>query len=134
MTKVTKRERYAALAAILVEAQNAGIDADFEGLTEFINHEVELLDKKAEKAKANAKKNNAATDALADAVRATLTDELATIADIAAALNDATATAAKVGYRLRALVEQGVAVKEEVTVVGGEGQKSRKLAAYRLAD
>lgn len=134
MTKVTKRERYAALAAILVEAKNAGIDADFAGLTEFVNHEVELLDKKAEKAKANAKKNNAATDALADAVKDVLTDEPATIADITAAVDDETATAAKVGYRLRALVEQGVAVKEEVTVAGGEGQKSRKLAAYRLAD
>lgn len=133
-TKVTKKDNYAALTAVLIAAQNAGIDADFDALNAFIDHEVELLDKKAEKAKATASKNKAANDEITDTIKDILTDEPMTIAEVTAAIGDEAITNAKVSYRLTALVKDGFAVKEEVTIPGGEGVKARKLAAYKLAD
>ena len=41
---------------------------------------------------------------------------------------------AKVSYRLTQLVKNGEAVKEQITVPGSEGQKARKIMAYKLAD
>lgn len=124
--KITKRDNFTAIAAILA-------DAGREDLAEVMNHEIELLDKKAEKAKETAAKKNAASDALAEAVQNALTDEFATIADITAkvSVEDAEVSTAKVQYRLNNLVKIGVAVKEQVKV--GEGNSARKLMSYKIA-
>lgn len=124
--KVTKRDNFTAIAAILA-------DAGREDLAEVMNHEIELLDKKAEKAKETAAKKNAANDALAEAVQNALTDEFATIAEITAAISGEfeEASTSKVQYRLNNLVKNGVAVKEQVKV--GEGESARKLMAYKIA-
>ena len=122
--KITKRDNLNAIIGVL-------IDADREDLAKVIEHEIELLDAKSSKAKATAAKKKAEGDALRDAVQAVLTDELQTIADITAKVEGEDVSAAKVQYRLNALVGAGIAVKEQVTV--GEGESRRKLMAYRIA-
>lgn len=122
--KITKKENFTKIIGIL-------IDAGCEDLAEVIEHEIELLDNKAAKAKATAAKKKAEGDALRDAVQAVLTDEFQTIADITAKVEGEDVSPAKVQYRLNALVSAGIAVKEQVTV--GEGESRRKLMAYAIA-
>ena len=122
--KITKKENFTEIAAFLTEVgKNEWADV--------INHEIELLDNKAAKAKATAAKKKTEGDALRDAVQAVLTDELQTIADITAKVEGEDVSTAKVQYRLNALVGAGIAVKEQVTV--GEGESRRKLMAYAMA-
>ena len=74
-------------------------------------------------------------DELRDAVKAVLTDEYQVIGDIFPQVADEAGeiTTAKVTYRLTALVKAGIAEKAEVKV-SGEGEKTRKVMGYRLAD
>ena len=124
--KITKRDNFTTIAGILAEAGH-------DTLVEFINHEIELLDNKAAKAKANAAKKKVEGDALTDAVAAVLTDELTVIADIAEkVVFDGEVSVAKVQYRLNALEKAGKARKEQITV--GEGTSKRKLMAFAIAE
>lgn len=122
--KITKRDNFNAIIEVLT-------DAGREDLAKVIEHEIELLDNKAAKAKATAAKKKVEGDALRDAVQAVLTDELATIADITAKVEGEDVSTAKVQFRLNALVNAGIARKEQVTV--GEGESKRKLMAYAVA-
>ena len=122
--KITKRENFSNIMEYLTA----------NGKTEWaevIAHEIELLDNKAAKAKATAAKKKTEGDELRSAVEAVLTDELCTIADITAKVEGDEITTAKVQFRLNALVNAGIARKEQVTV--GEGESKRKLMAYALA-
>jgi hypothetical protein len=125
--KITKRDNFEAIAAFLADA----------GKTEWadvINHEIELLDNKAAKAKEAAAKKKAVNDELGDAVAAVLTDELTTIADITAKVDGGEdVTVHKVTNRLTRLVNAGVAKKEQISVPTADG-KTRKVMAYALAD
>lgn len=123
--KITKRDNFNAIIDVLN-------DAGREDLAAVITHEIELLDNKAAKAKATAAKKKVEGDALRDAVQAVLTDELQTIADVTAKVEGDEITAAKVQFRLNALVGAGIASKEQVVV--GEGDSKRKLMAYKLAN
>lgn len=123
--KITKRDNFNAIIEVLT-------DAGREDLAKVIEHEIELLDNKAAKAKATAAKKKVEGDALRDAVQAVLTDELQTIADVTAKVEGDEITAAKVQFRLNALVGAGIASKEQVVV--GEGDSKRKLMAYKLAN
>ena len=124
--KITKKDNFTAIAAFLAENGKSDWAA-------VINHEIELLDKKAAKAKETAATKKATNDELADAVVAALTDEFATIGDITAAVEfDGEISNAKVQARLNKLVDNGVAVKEQISV-GDTGSK-RKLMHYKLAD
>ena len=123
--KVTKRENFEAIIAVLN-------DAGREDLAAVVAHEIELLDNKAAKAKAKAAEKKTEGDALTAAVAAVLTDEFCTIADVTAKVEfDGEVSTAKVQYRLNQLVNNGKAVKEQVTV--GEGDSKRKLMAYAIA-
>ena len=122
--KITKRDNFEAIITVLEGAGRTDLVA-------VIAHEIELLDNKAAKAKATAAKKKVDGDALRDAVQAVLTDEFQTIADVTAQIEGDEVTASKVQYRLNALVANGIAAKEQVTV--GEGDSKRKLMAYRLA-
>ena len=123
--KITKKENFTKIVGIL-------IDAGCEDLAKVIEHEIELLDNKAAKAKATAAKKKTEGDALSDAVAAVLTDEFCTIADITdKVVFDGEVSTAKVQYRLNDLVKRGIATKEQVTV--GEGESKRKLMAYAVA-
>ena len=124
--KITKKDNFNAIIGVLV-------DADREDLAKVIEHEIELLDNKAAKAKATAAKKKTEGDALRDAVQAVLTNEFQTIKEITEKVEfeGFDGSQAKVQYRLNALVNAGIAVKEQVTV--GEGESKRKLMAYAIA-
>lgn len=128
--KVTKRERYESIKA-LVEAVGAVEGIDTDGIVAFCDKEIAALDTRAEKAKERAAEKRAEGDELQAAVLAALTDELASRQEITDRIEGEDVTLAKVGYRLTALVKQGLAVKEEIAVTGEDG-KSKKVAAYRL--
>lgn len=138
MEKITKREMFEAIKGL---AESGALHmADFnenisdEAVAEFCTNEIDLLDKKAAKAKERAAAKKADGDELTAAVAAVLTDELQPIADIAAQIVGDDVTVAKVTYRLRTLVENGTARKEQITVAGGDGQKARKIMAYAIAN
>ena len=130
MEKLTKRSVYEALLK-MVETGTLEITED--ELKTFCENEIALLDKKAEKAKERAATKRAEGDALTDAVRGALTGEFEPIADIAARIEGEDVTVAKVQYRLGQLAKNGEAVKEQITIPGSEGQKARKVMAYKLA-
>lgn len=130
MEKLTKRSVYEALLK-MVETGTLEITED--ELKTFCENEIALLDKKAEKAKERAATKRAEGDALTDAVRGALTGEFESIADIAARIEGDDVTVAKVQYRLGQLAKNGEAVKEQITIPGSEGQKARKVMAYKLA-
>ena len=135
MEKMTKRNVYEALinyAATGVMSYD-GNEVTAEALTAFAENEIALLDKKAVKAKERAATKRAEGDELTAAVRAAMsTEEFESIADIAARIEGEDVTVAKVQYRLTQLVKAGEAEKEQITVPGGEGQKARKIMAYRI--
>ena len=129
MEKITKRAMYEAIS----EAMDTG-SCKFapEAVKEFCMNEIELLDKKAAKAKERAAAKASEGDALTEAVIAVMTtDEFQSIATIAANVADEDATVAKCTYRLTQLVKNGLAEKQEITVGGSEGSKARKVQGYR---
>jgi hypothetical protein len=130
--KITKRDRYNSIIALCDFIGPQADEFDLDGIVEFCNKEIALLDNRAEKNREKAAEKREAGDALQDAVLSVLTDELATRVEITERVNDPEATVAKVGYRLSALTKAGKAVKEDVVVVGEDG-KNKKMAAYRLA-
>ena len=138
-TKITKRNRYEALIAMIdagaldsIVDYNADITA--ESMKDFCIAEIELLDKKADKAKERAATKAAAGDALTETIKGVLTAEYQTIADItnAVAVIDPEVTTSKVTYRLSQMLKNGVVAKSEVVVPGADGAKSRKLQTYAL--
>ena len=139
MEKMTKRNVYEALinyanSGVMAYAGDEGdVVVSAEALIAFAENEIALLDKKAVKAKERAATKKAEGDELTDAVRAAMsTEEFEPIADIAARIEGEDVTVAKVQYRLTQLVKNGEAEKEQITIPGGEGQKARKIMAYKL--
>ena len=140
MTKITKRDNYNTLLTLVNDAQSEGMlkaEGEYERLVEFINHEIELMDKRTEKAKTYAKNKSAkAGDELADMALEALKEigDVATIADIVEVVNknheNAGATSGKLAYRLNKLVEAGLAEKSDV-VIKEEGKGSRKVNGYK---
>ena len=138
--KVTKRQMFEALVNFANggameytdEKADAVIEVTDEVLREFATHEIQLLDKKAAKAKESAAKRKK-EDPLYDVVKYALSDEFKTIADItedivASGYEDV--TVAKVTYRLNKLVEAGDAEKTPMKI-GGEKGKTRTVQAYK---
>ena len=140
-TKVTKRVMFETIKGLVeegvisdeftIQVGEDEVTISASAIAEFCEKEIASLDKKAAKAKETAAAKKVAGDALRDAVEAVLTDEFTAIADIAAKVEDPEATVAKVTYRLNKLVEVGLAEKTEVTIEGSEGQKKRKVMAFR---
>lgn len=131
--KITKRDHFEAVKAYF-EAYDVMVAEDIssEDVITFCENEIDLLDKKAAKAKERAAVKAKEGDELTAAVEAVLnTDEFQTIADIAAQIEGEDVTVAKVQWRLGQLVKNGVAEKSEVSVPGVDGGKARKLVAYR---
>lgn len=121
--KITKRDRFEEIKTLL---------ADNEGIVEFCDNEIALLDSKAEKAKARNAEKKAEGDALQDEIAALLTGDFQTIDAIMDGVTDEDATKAKVQARLTKLVNAGVAIKEQVTVEI-DGKKTKRMA-YSIAD
>ena len=122
MTKITEREMYTMISELLESN---------EDVVAFCEKKIAALDKKAENAKVKAAEKKAAGDELRARVEGVLTDEWQTIAEVVAALDDEEVTASKVTYRLNALVDLGVAVKDE-TKMPSDG-KTRVVKVFKLA-
>jgi hypothetical protein len=122
--RITKAERYAEIAVILR-------DESYEELADFCDAEVESLEAKAAKAKERAAVKRAEGDEYKAIVAGALTDELQTGQAIFDAVGDEDLSLGKVRSRLTMLVHDGAVEKEEVSVT--EGEKTRKVMAYRLA-
>lgn len=120
--KMTKKEMFGLLLELLETAEVAERDE----LKNFVAHEIEMIENKAEKAKTYKRKKTA--DVLKEQVYTKLDAlEFRTIHDIVSDFNDADITAAKVSARLTSLVKEGVAIKEEIKI------ENRKLMGYKLA-
>ena len=127
--KITKKDQFVAIIDVLQSV------SDQEGITElvdFCNHEIDLLEKKAAKAKEAAAKKKSESDELTEKVASLLTADFQTTADITAQLDDEDISTHKVSYRLTQLVKSGVA-EDCLVNVAEEGQKARKVKAYALA-
>ena len=120
--KITKKD-YFAMVAEIVDNSNA---ENKDELMEFIEKQVEALDKKAAKAKERAAEKKAEGDALRDKVEAVLTNEVQVIDQIVEAIGDEDVTRNKVVARLTQLVKADIAVKEEVK------NDSKKVMGYKL--
>ena len=120
--KMTKKEMFGLLLELLETAEVAERDE----LKNFVAHEIEMIENKAEKAKTYKRKKVA--DVLKEQIYTKLDVlEFRTIHDIVSDFNDADITAAKVSARLTSLVKEGLAVKEEIKI------ENRKLMGYKLA-
>lgn len=120
--KMTKKEMFGLLLGLLETAEVA----EREELKNFVAHEIEMIENKAEKAKTYKRKKTA--DVLKEQIYTKLDVlEFRTIHDIVSDFNDADITAAKVSARLTSLVKEGVAIKEEIKI------ENRKLMGYKLA-
>lgn len=123
MEKMTKAMKF----EIVREIVEACDHEEKAMVLEFIDEQVEVLAKKAEKAKERAAAKRAEGDELRAVVKACLTDELQIAEDIVARIDGEGITKAKVVARLKQLVDTEEAVKEQIKV--GDG----KRMAYRLA-
>ena len=102
------------------------IDAEKQAeYVEFIDKQIEALDKRKAAAAARAEKKKAESDALTDAIYELIGDKLVTVDEITVAFNDEEVTRAKVTARLGKLVNAGLIEKEPVRVDG------KKRMAYR---
>ena len=120
--KMTKKEMFGLLLGLLETAEVA----EREELKNFVAHEIEMIENKAEKAKTYKRKKTA--DVLKEQIYTKLDAlEFRTIHDIVSDFNDANITAAKVSARLTSLVKEGVAIKEEIKI------ENRKLMGDKLA-
>lgn len=124
---MTKKEKFEVIANVFNTAELA-IDADVvTEIVEFVQSEIEALDRKAVKAKETSAKKRAEGDALRDTIEGMLGEEALTVNDILERLDDDTLTSAKVVARMTQLVKAGKAAKETVKVEG------RKLVGYTKA-
>ena len=131
--KITKREYLNTLRAIVAESDGLSFeneDMTIDGLIEFIDHEVELLDNKAAAA---AKRAQAKRDE-GDALRARIldvmsTEDFMTIPEIVKAIDDEDVSAQMVTARLTQCVKADLAEKDNVSVeIAG---KAKKFSGYR---
>lgn len=135
--KFTKKDNFAALRECVLEHADWFHDGEANRLIEFIDHEVELLTRRASGAQKYAEKHaKKATDEMATNLMEVLiaNDTLMTIPQICAEMKpELMATPQKVTYRLTALVKAHEVVKELVSVKE-EGKPTRRVNAYRLAN
>lgn len=104
--------------------------SDNEDIVAFCEKEIDLIDRKNEKARERAAKKRAESDAMTEAVYAALTDEFAFVDAIVEATDHEEKTRGKVVARLSKLVKAGKATKEQLKKEDGKG----KAVAYKLAD
>lgn len=130
---MTKREVFEAVIAGVNAGTVAVEGMETNEIVAFFENELTNLDKRAERSRATAAKKREAGDTMTEAVKAILTNDFQTIADVAAQMEGEEVTASKVTYRLNALVKEGYAEKADVQVPGIEGAKARVVKAFRIA-
>ncbi len=122
--KMTKKDYFNAIKEIIetTESENKG------ELIYFIESQIASIDNKAEKAKERAAAKKAQGDALREAVKSVLTDELQTADEICSQIDGEELTVAKVRARLTQLVNLGEASKEDIKTEDGKTKKAYKIA------
>lgn len=123
--KKTKAMYFAELREMVLAAVED--QAQQDELVEFIDKQIETLEKRKVAAAERAEKKKAESDAMTDAILAQIGNELITVDEIVIALDNEEVTRNKVTARLGKLVKAGTIVKEAVKVEGN------KRMAYRLA-
>ena len=123
--KLTKKDYYSLIKDILEATE---IEAKDELLT-FVERQVEMIENKAEKAKARAAEKRAAGDELRGVIKSVLTDEFQTADVITSQIDGEDVTRAKVIARLGQLVKNGEAEKTDVKT-----DDNRTVKAYKLAE
>lgn len=123
--KKTKAMYFAELREMVLAAVED--QAQQDELVEFIDKQIETLEKRKVAAAERAEKKKAESDAMTDAILAQIGNELITVDEIVIALDSEEVTRNKVTARLGKLVKAGTIVKEAVKVEGN------KRMAYRLA-
>lgn len=134
--KITKKDNFLAILDILDAARNSGVnlkpgDVTYDSLTDFVNHEIELIDNKAAAAAKRAAAKKAEGDALRDTIYNILsTDEDKTVDAIQAEINDPDVSNQMITSRMSKLIASGMVEKTQVSA-GNVNGKTRKLTAYR---
>ena len=123
--KKTKAMYFAELREMVLAAVED--QAQRDELVEFIDKQIETLEKRKIAAAERAEKKKAESDAMTDAILAQIGNEPITVDEIVIALDSEEVTRNKVTARLGKLVKAGTIVKEAVKVEGN------KRMAYRLA-
>lgn len=135
--KFNKKAQFATVLDILAFAEDSNFvlpeGLDYGMLSDFVNHEIELLDKKAESAAKRAADKKVAGDALRERIYNVLSDtEFKTISEIVKDLNDPDVSPQMVTARLTQLIHLEQVEKDSVTVPAATDEgKSRKVTAYR---
>ena len=135
--KFNKKAQYATVLDILAFAEDSNFvlpeGLDYGMLSDFVNHEIELLDKKAESAAKRAADKKVAGDALRERIYGVLSDtEFKTISEIVKDLGDPDVSPQMVTARLTQLIHLEQVEKDSVTVPATTDEgKSRKVVAYR---
>ena len=123
--RLTKKDYYALIKEVL---EASDVEAKSELLT-FIEKQVEMIENKAEKAKARAAEKKIAGDELREAVKSVLTNEFQTADAITSQVDGEEVTRAKVISRLGQLVKNGEAEKTDVKT-----EDNRTVKAYKIAE
>lgn len=130
--KYTKKQIF---NAIIDAMQTGECEVSPTVIIDFMQREINALDRKAETAKARAAEKKAESDELSNRIYAMLTDAPQTINDILAAMNEEDLTSNKISSRLAKMAKGEIADKPcekvEVSVPDANG-KTRKLVAYKL--
>lgn len=129
--KITKAQYFKAIAeAVGADFVTTIDDTEVTGadIQEFVEKSLAQLADKATKAKEKAAEKRAESDELRAAVKAVLTEEYQTLADITAQIEGEDLTPAKVTARLTALIKAGEANKKE-TKVNGKSRMTYALGA-----
>lgn len=128
--KVSKKVVYQAI----IDAMTTGeCTMDPQIIIKMCQNEINMLERRQDKAKERAAEKKAANDELTALIEDLLTNEYQTVADFINQLNDKNMSQQKVVYRLSALAKAGIAEKGEVKVPGSEGSRARTVVAYKLA-
>lgn len=133
MEKMTKAMYFEVIRGI-VEGLDAGAFPDGVGaddVLDFIDRQVELLDKRAAASKERAAKKRAASDELTELIYTMIfeAEDFITADEIVEKIGDEEVTKNKVTARVSKLVKAGRVVKEQVKLEDG-----KKRMAYRIAE
>ena len=128
-TKITNKDRYAAILEILTAA-NAS-----EDLVNFVQKNIDSLDAKADRAKAKAAEKKAAGDALREAVYNALPEDgYVSVADLMVEFeDDEEITKGKIVNRLTQLKNAGMVIADVAKVPAAEGGKAKTVTVYARA-
>lgn len=129
ITKVTKAMKLDIIDSLISACENSEYPIEnvtYDDLHDFIAHEKELMNKKAESAKERAEKKKLAGDELRAQIVDLLTDVPKTADEIVKAIGDPDVSTAMVIARMTSAINAGLVGKEQVPVEG----TSRKVMAY----